>query len=259
MQQQVPQTLDGAYISVQGVPTPDLIRLLEELTLNAWPSLQTVHWYTRRSNSINPLFSSSLNVDEKIKYCEGIFAARGLRPVFKMTPQVQPYDLDAILKKKWYREEAPTSVQILDLVNLQQPTMERATLSETLTDDWLNVYCRMNKVQERYLPTLTQILNSIVPHHCFVTLLQNGEPVAAGMGVADRGYVGLYDIVTDEPHRRRGYGQQLLLHLLNLGNTNGARHAYLQVMVENAAAQHLYWKLGFREVYQYWYRVKGNS
>ncbi len=268
MQQQVPQTLDGAHISIQGVPTPDLIRLLEELSLNAWPSLQTVHYdgwalrfangYTRRANSINPLFSSSLNVDEKIKYCEGVFEARGMKPVFKMTPQVQPENLDDVLAKKWYREEAQTSVQMLDLAGLETPTIETVTISEAPTEDWLKAYCRMNKMQERHVTTLTQLLNSIVPRHCFVTLHQSGEPVAVGMGVVDRGFVGLFDIVTDEPQRQRGYGRQLMLHLLNWGKRSGAEHAYLQVMASNTAAQRLYWKLGFREVYQYWYRVKGS-
>jgi len=250
------------------VPTADLIRMLEELSLNAWPSLQTVHYdgwalrfangYTRRANSINPLFSSSLNVDEKIKYCEGVFAARGMTPVFKMTPQSQPENLDTVLAKKWYREEALTSVQMLDMAGLEQPTIETVTISETLTDDWLKGYCRMNKVQERHTATLTQLLNNIVARHAFVTLHQDGEPVAMGLGVVDRGFVGLFDIVTDEAQRQRGYGKQLMLHVLHWASRNGAAHAYLQVMASNAAGQRLYWKLGFREVYQYWYRVKGN-
>jgi ribosomal protein S18 acetylase RimI-like enzyme len=251
------------------IETISLIGLLEELSLNAWPSLQTVHYdgwalrfangYTRRANSVNPVFSSSLPVDEKIKHCEGLFQARGLNPTFKMTPQVYPENLDTILEKKWYREAATTSVQMLDLNTLEAPTLDTVSITTTLTDDWLNATCRLNRVAERHAPTLAQILENIVPRHCFVALLQDGAVVSVGMAVVERGYMGLFDIVTDEQMRGRGLGTQLMLHLLNWGKSNGAAHAYLQVMTENKAAQSLYWKLGFREVYQYWYRVKGSA
>jgi ribosomal protein S18 acetylase RimI-like enzyme len=68
--------------------------------------------------------------------------------------------------------------------------------------------------------------------------------------------VGLFDIVTAAPFRRRGLGTQLILHLLQWGKTNGARRAYLQVMCNNDPALRLYTGLGFREIYQYWYRVR---
>ena len=79
--------------------------------------------------------------------------------------------------------------------------------------------------------------------------------IAVGLGVAENGFVGLFDLVTDEKFRNRGFGKELVLNLIEWGKQNGAQRAYLQVMLNNAPALHLYEKLGFREVYQYWYRV----
>jgi N-acetylglutamate synthase len=71
---------------------------------------------------------------------------------------------------------------------------------------------------------MTRLLENIIPAHCFLTL-QNGEETAAvGLAVAEREYVGLFDIVTAEPYRRQGLGTELVLHLLQWGKANGARH-----------------------------------
>jgi len=60
----------------------------------------------------------------------------------------------------------------------------------------------------------------------------------------------------DAEHRGHGYGKQMMLNLLAWGKRNGARAAYLQVMLNNpSGTASCYEKLGFQEAYQYWYRV----
>jgi ribosomal protein S18 acetylase RimI-like enzyme len=44
--------------------------------------------------------------------------------------------------------------------------------------------------------------------------------------------------------------------LLSWAKQQGAQKTYLQVMLNNAPALRLYEKLGFKEAYQYWYRLK---
>ena len=87
-------------------------------------------------------------------------------------------------------------------------------------------------------------------------LLDNGQPVACGLGVCEGDKVGLFDIVTEPSQRGKGLGQQLIAGILAWAVDNGAQTAYLQVMLNNEAALRLYEKLGFREIYQYWYRIK---
>jgi N-acetylglutamate synthase len=246
------------------------VRFIEELTLNAWPCLQTVHYdgwllrfargYTRRANSVNPLYASTLDTIEKIRYCEQLYHSKDLPAVFKMTPAIQPADLDGLLAEQGYREEALTSVQTVDLSRVEPPAMQSVAITSRLTDFWLATYCRLNGIDSRHVLTMTRMLNNIIPVRCFAALRNDDHPdkeiIAVGLGVVERGYIGFFDIVTAEHMRNRGIGTQLMLHLLQWGCANGAEHAYLQVMCNNAPALRLYGKLGFTELYQYWYRVK---
>ena len=107
---------------------------------------------------------------------------------------------------------------------------------------------------------MAQMLGNIIPARCFLTLHRDGVPLALGLAVAEaRGWVGLFDIVTAAEARNQGLGRQVVRALLHWGRAQGAHHAYLQVMHSNASARYLYARLGFAEVYTYWYRVKGVS
>ena len=52
------------------------------------------------------------------------------------------------------------------------------------------------------------------------------------------------------------FGKVLDENILKWGRTNGAEFGYLQVLDENNPAKRLYSKIGFRDKYQYWYKIK---
>src|ERR1700694_3751410 len=108
-----------------------LTRHLEELTPTAWPPLANLLYdgwvlsfsegYTRRANSIHPLYPSTLPLEDKIAICEATYAARGQETVFKLTTGAQDAELDATLEHLGYASAATTSVQIADLSLLGLP------------------------------------------------------------------------------------------------------------------------------------------
>jgi GNAT superfamily N-acetyltransferase len=243
-----------------------MIRVVEELSMNAWPSLQMMLYdgwvlrfadgYTRRANSINPIYPSGADVHDKIQTCERLYRDRGLNVVFKMTSAVYPEALDDVLAGQGYAIDAQTSVQISDLDRLDEAPAQEAALAESLSDDWLSAFREMSGIPERRGPVLRQMLHSIAPATCFASIRHGDKVIACGLGVLQAEFVGLFDIVTRSESRQQGYGTQLVLSILAWARQRGARTAYLQVMLNNPPALRLYSKLGFSEIYQYWYRVK---
>jgi ribosomal protein S18 acetylase RimI-like enzyme len=149
------------------------------------------------------------------------------------------------------------SVQTLDLDRVtEEPWNRSAEISESFTADWLDAYCALSGVQPEHRSVLERMLANIQTPAACASLRLDGRVAACGMGVLERNTLGVFCIVTDPDYRNRGLGEQLMLHLLRWGKANGAKRSYLQVETGNAPALRLYAKLGYREAYRYWYRVK---
>ncbi|SFE99178.1 Ribosomal protein S18 acetylase RimI [Paenibacillus catalpae] len=242
---------------------------IEELSLNAWPSLQTVVYdgwllrfaegYTKRSNCVMPLYESHGVVSEKIRYCEELYAKRGLDSIFKITPFASPAHLDSALDELGYRIVDPVYVKTAALADLPEPSAHIAyQLDEQLNERWLDEFTQMMPLSGMQRETTIKMLTGSPLRQCFVTIYEDGAPAACGIGVIEHGYIGLYDIVTSERFRNRGLGYQMLLHIFRWGVRNGANQAYLLVVQENKPANRLYDKFGFETQYEYWYRVKSS-
>jgi hypothetical protein len=244
-----------------------MIKAIEELSLNSWPSIQTMLYdgwvirfangFTKRSNSVSPLFYSTLHTEEKIRYCEKIYQRMGLDVVFKITPSVYPENLDKILESKGYIFDSQTSVQILELSESTISPTQTAILSNTLSKEWLSNFCKFTGIKKQNKSTFKKILNNIVTEKCFASIGEQDHMISYGLAVLQDKYVGLYDIVTDINFRNQGFGKEIVLNLLNWGKNKGAKTAYLHVMVDNEPALKLYSNLGFEEFYTYWYRIRG--
>jgi ribosomal protein S18 acetylase RimI-like enzyme len=76
------------------------------------------------------------------------------------------------------------------------------------------------------------------------------------MSVIEDSTMGIYSLAIDKEYRNKGYGYKLLKDLLFRGQESGVKKSYLQVMLNNTAAMHLYKKTGFKEIYKYHYMVK---
>ena len=242
-----------------------MIRTIEELSMNAWPALHTLlcdGWvlrfadgYTRRANCVNPLYAVEQDVQEKIAGCEQRYRGLGLPVIFKLTSACQPGDLDDRLAARGYRAEARTSVQLADLRGWTGAPSPAVSLSPQASAEWQAAFVRMHELSGASQITHQRMLGQILPQTCYASLSLAGQVAACGLAVLENGYLGLFDIITAADFRQRGCATQLVSSLLSWGRQQGAHTSYLQVMLNNPPALRLYEKLGFQELYPYWYRV----
>ncbi|QJE73837.1 GNAT family N-acetyltransferase [Aerophototrophica crusticola] len=239
------------------------IARLEDLALTAWPApLTLLHdgWqvragggHTGRANSVNIVGPGCLPVAGKVDVAEGFYRAHGLPPCFRQTP-LFPAGLVGELDRRGYRHYQPSLVLTLGELPQAAPDPE-VRVGRRWDEGWLDGYRTLVPIPERELPWLHRILSAIPVPAIYAGLVLEGTLVATAMAVVDRGWVGLYKVVTHPDFRGRGMARRLLTALLVEARTQGATGAYLQVAAGNGPAVALYRGLGFREAYGYVYRV----
>ena len=96
-------------------------RRIEELGLNSSaPPAQLLYdgWLVRlspgkakRARSVNAVYPSTLPLDRKIAYCEGLYLDANLPMIFRITPFSQPPDLERALDARGYTRMETTAVE----------------------------------------------------------------------------------------------------------------------------------------------------
>jgi len=243
-----------------------LIQRIEEKSMNAWPALQTnlydgwilrfAEGYTKRSNSINPIYPSSIDLQKKIINCEKLYQSKNRSVIFKLTQECFPSNLDLELEKRGYVKNSPTTVQILSLNNFDSFLDKNIIFSADSNQEWINSFKKFSHLGVRQKDTLQRMLENITYQPCYVMMRLHGNIIACGLGVLSGQHIGLFEIVVSEAHRGRGIGKKLLYGILTWAKDQDAKTAYLQVIKGNIPAEQLYAKIGFKAAYTYWYRIK---
>jgi GNAT superfamily N-acetyltransferase len=240
-----------------------LSQRVEEASLNAWPALQQLlldGWvlrfargFTKRANSVVPLYASSQDALAKVRYCENLYARDRLKTIFRLTTVLDNAPLDALLAQRGYRTVDPTLVLALPLAAGSWTTAPH--FQPLPSEAWLAAYARHAAIPSSAQTLHALLLRGIRTEHLFGASGSGGPADACGLAVVERELVGLFDIVTDPAQRRRGHARALVTSLLAWAQRSGAEYAYLQVVESNVAARALYAELGFTLLYRYWYRV----
>jgi ribosomal protein S18 acetylase RimI-like enzyme len=236
----------------------ELVAEVEAATYRAWrpdEKAEVASWrvhysggFSRRANSAAPPRSGPTTLDG-LAAVHRWFAAKGLELVVRITPLVTRFD--ALLADRGFTREGRTDVMTVAIAPQATGDMR---VSEAPSADWLAAQALLQRVPADLLPSWEGMIDRIGLPAGFALQVVDGEPVAAGFGVRDGDWIGLFEINVAPGHRRQGIGSRLSRALLGWGSASGARRAYLQVVHNNEPAQALYRSLGFASAYPYWYR-----
>ena len=238
----------------------------ERAGLLAWPGIE-VAWdggwirraakgYTQRANSVQSLdVTDDRNVTARIAASVDWFAARGLPPIFRVTPLASPAISQALDAAGW---------QAIDASQLFAASLEavdpdpRGALYDLLDPRFLAAQQQLAGLSEARLAGMTALLGSIaVAARGIVLHGADGAPLASAlMAIAD-GIVITGNVVTDARHRRQGHGAAMMRTGHAWAHAEGARVAALNVAADNLGAQALYAGLGYAYQYDYHYRIPG--
>jgi len=242
----------------------DRIRLaqIEDAALNAWTAprqtfydgwiLRFTGGHSKRVNSVNSRYPSTLSLQEKIRHCEAIYAKAGLPVIFRLPEPFTPPELLDALETAGYESFDPTFVMGKGL-EPPLPLSPELTFEAMPPRDWIALRAQVTQSSVSALSLHAQILDLIVPHKILVGLFFKGEPVACGMGVVEGDLLGYFSIYTSSDHRRQGFGWMVMDGLTGWGCAKGASFGYLQVEGDNESALALYQRLGFTRYYTYCY------
>jgi ribosomal protein S18 acetylase RimI-like enzyme len=243
-------------------------RRLEERALNAAGAFQSLAydgWLigyrrgpTKRLRCVNPLYASTLSVEEKIEWCTRFYAAAKLPAIFRVLPFSQPRMLDAVLERSGWGEFDRTVVQRTELARVRR-TASRVRVDLVDVPAWEQAVAGLLELEGDALAAAIARARSYPLPHAGALIRRNGDVVACGLLKLEGDHAGLFAIATAEPLRGRGLGRAIVGALLNEARRRGAGVAYLQVTTDNDAALALYRSFGFVGVYDYWYRARAGE
>jgi N-acetylglutamate synthase len=239
-------------------------RRLEELSLNASGAFQSLvydGWLigyrkgpTKRLRCVNPLYASSLPLEEKIDYCTRFYAAARLPAIFRLLPFSQPPALDAYLERIGWEGFERTLVLRAALSGMPAVAVPEVQVDIVPPPEWeLAAAPLLDVAGDALLQMIERAKNYPLPHAGAIIRV-DGAVAACGLLKLEDEYAGLFAVHTAGALRGRGLGRAIVAALLAKAVRHGARLAYLQVTAGNAAALTLYRHFRFATAYDYWYR-----
>jgi ribosomal protein S18 acetylase RimI-like enzyme len=167
-------------------------------------------------------------------------------------------DLDHFLaERNWATRPAPAFVMVAPAVGnaglSPAPPGTVLAIDAEPDDAWLAMY--HYRGQAGLPPVARRVLRS-APWQGFASFRRpGGEPVAIARVSVGGGWAGITAVEVSRERRRQGLGTAITRAVCAQAARRGAQRVFLQVEIDNAAAQAMYQRCGFTYSHRYHYRV----
>ena len=213
--------------------------------------LRAAGGFTGRANSVLPVGSPPLPLDDALAEVEGFYVERGLLPRFQLPTGAEP--LAGELEARGWTGYDPVLVLAADLAALARTgdAVDRVRIDAAPDDAWVDAYHYRGG-------TLPEGARSVLTRGdalAFASVRDvAGDVLAIARGSLDDSWLGVTAVEVAPGARRQGLGTLVVVALAAWARERAGRWAYLQVAEENAAARSAYGRAGFVEHHRYHYR-----
>ncbi|MFX1281022.1 MAG: GNAT family N-acetyltransferase [Promethearchaeota archaeon] len=248
----------------------EIIRL-QEFLMNSWPAkhyfflngwiLRFTDGVTFRANSVFPIrytgTQETLNYD--IKLVEYAYNRHKLEPVFTMPEFYEPSNLKEILLQQGYYSFDHTIALSINVEEIQRvDIMNDFTycILDSRTEEiaeFLAAFSKRDENEQKIIQKINQRI--IIPKKCYMIAKDREKVIATLLAVlVPQGYLYIGDVFVHPDYRRQGIATSMLVNLISRwGIDNSVKYIWLQVERKNNKALNLYYKLGMKQIYNYFY------
>lgn len=235
----------------------------ELMLMRLWPAIMEENYdgwilrcsggYTKRSNCVNPMSSSSLSLEEKFKYCEEFYYNKKLPLIYKIIDSQEILEVDEFLAKKGLNKQNEVSVE--EIYISKEKFSENDTIIKWRWDEkWFDFFSKETELKANEKEVLKRILQKNSDNTYYVRREINNETVACALGVVEKENLAIFSVYVKKAYREMGFGEDVLKGILKEASKIGVTKGYLQVLENNKNALNLYKKMGFVQKYRCWYR-----
>lgn len=215
------------------------------------------------TSSVHPLYERNVDRERKIDSCERFFKAQDMAPSFRIVFQKDYQFFDEELFRRGYEKTGQGLVKQIEIKKIQDELFTFASfiengifVDEILKEFWLSEHYYLMNFDEEQELIFEDAINRVPLKAVYFTFVEQNTLLGQGLAMFEGNTMIIHTLVINEKFRNLSYGRRLLMSMLSYGLRSGAKKAITDIELNHSVAMKLFDKVGFEDLYAYWYRKK---